>query len=97
MKNWTDCQRDDLNNIPLAIEKGWSPDFNYKDKMHHRTTPENVPHDCVSFKKDNKSAWKIYTKTSESYFPQWRVADLIDGYYRNHRTYDTLEDVFENE
>ena len=37
MEKWTDSQRDDLNSIPLAIEKGWSPDFDYKDKFQNST------------------------------------------------------------
>jgi hypothetical protein len=98
MKKWTDYERDDLHNIPLAIEKGWTPDFDYKDKMHKRTTPDNPPQqDAAHFKKGVKVAWKIYVSTSTSLYSQWRVADLINGHFRNHRTYDTIEEVFDKE
>lgn len=92
-KIWIDFERDDLNHIDIAIEEGWLPDFSYRDKIHYRTIPENFPHDPVSFVKGNKYTWKGY-KHDKSY---WIVADLIDKHYTNHRQYDTLELVFENE
>jgi hypothetical protein len=93
--NWSECERDDLNQIPVALEKGWLPDFNYKDKMQGRITPENCPHETVSFFKNEKHTWKGYNRnTGESY---WIVADLIHMRFTNHRQYDTLELVFENE
>jgi hypothetical protein len=27
----------------------------------------------------------------------WRVADLIDGFYCNHRTYNSIQEIFEKE
>lgn len=96
-KTWSECERDDLNQIPVAIEKGWTPKFAYYDKMHQRITPDHCPHDTVSFKKDNVRTWKGYKRTSEGLFSYWIVADYIDNYFVNHRQYDSLELVFLNE
>lgn len=95
--SWKDCLRDDLNNIPFAIEKGWTPKFHYNDKMYNRISFENIPHNAVSFEKNNKITWKCYNNTRESITSYWRVADLIDNHYCNHRDYNNIEDVFENE
>ena len=81
----------------MDIEKGWSPDFDYKDKMHHRTTPELVPQNPVNFIKGIKTAWKVYRTTNNNIVGFWKVADLINGYFKNHRTYDTIGEVFEKE
>ncbi|HLO91538.1 MAG TPA: hypothetical protein VK172_10280 [Lentimicrobium sp.] len=111
IEKWEDCGRDDLSNIPLAIQKGWTPEFDHKDKMNGRTTIENVPHECVSFKKGNKSAWKCYRNCKDpnpqmlrgvpyqfnSLESYWQVADLIDNHYRNHRQYADLSQAFEKE
>jgi hypothetical protein len=104
MATWIDFERDDLNAIPLAFDKGWLPEFDYKDKRAGRFTPENIPMNAVSFKKGNKYAWKIYHITSPKENEVWgdlqeiwRVAELVDGYYCNHRTYNTIQEVFEKE
>jgi hypothetical protein len=104
MANWIDFERDDLNAIPKAFDKGWLPEFDYKDKLYGRMSPDNIPMNCVSFKKGNKYAWKIYhislPKENEVWgdlSELWRVAELIDNYYCNHRTYNTIQEVFEKE
>jgi hypothetical protein len=97
MKNWTDSERDDLSHIPLAIEKGWTPEFEYHDKWAGRTTPLNVPHFPVSFKKDNKTAWKCFYNTNNSIVGYWRVADLNNNHYCKHRKYETIEKIFDKE
>ena len=102
-ERWTDSLRDDLNCIPLAISKGWLPKFSLSDKYHCRTTPGNVPLDTLTFSKDNKVTWKVYSFVKEvngvyhPLFEAWRVADFIDGIYRNHRVYEFLRDVFLDE
>ena len=89
MKQWEDCTREDLRGIPMMRLAGWTPVFNSVDKQLERTTPENVPHYPVAFEKGMKTTWRsIY---------RWRVADLIQGKYENHRTYETLEQVKDNE
>jgi hypothetical protein len=92
---WEDCPRDDLNQIPLAIVRGWEIRFHYKDMRHGRITPYNVPHEGVGFVKGNVHTWKCYKHTEP--YSYWRVADLIEGYFCNHRDYDTLPEVFEKE
>lgn len=88
--NWTECGRDDLNMIPMMIAKGFIPEFSYGDKRAERTIPENPPHDSVSFVKGNLHVWKCY-KNSVEY---WQTAELIDGYYSNHKPVDNLADLF---
>jgi hypothetical protein len=92
---WEDCPRDDLNQIPMAISKGWQPDFNSRDKRNGRIVPHDVPADCVSFVRGNVHTWKCYKH--EEPFSYWRVADLVDHSFVNRRDYDTLPEVFANE
>ncbi len=44
----------------------------------------------------NVTAWQV-----GSSYPilkmWWQAADLIDGYYRNHRSYTTLRDLIDSE
>ena len=104
MTNWIDFERDDLNAIPMAFDKGWLPEFDYKDKRAGRFSPENIPMNSVSFKKGNKNTWKIFhftlPKEGEVWSDLtevWRVAELIDNHYCNYRTYATIQEVFEKE
>lgn len=85
--------RYDLEAIPMMEANGWTVVFSDVDETHNRTTPENVPHDAVAFKKGNKVVWMAGKSLSEGYTLYWRAADLIDGYYRNHKSFDTLENV----
>jgi len=82
MKKWEDMSRQDLRNIPLAIERGWLPEFTWKDNTHGRVTPENPPCDRVTFSKGISHIWSnIDFSTHEKI---WTKADLIDGNYCNH-------------
>lgn len=87
--------RVDLYMIPTMVENGWLPFFNYEDKRHGRTTPDYVPMHPVGFVKDNVHAWKCINRTTGVIF--WRVADLIDGQYRNHISLSDLEEVISYE
>lgn len=86
---WEDCGRDDLNIIPTMIKNGFTPVFSHKDKMHNRTSFENCPHDAVSFVKGTLNVWKIYGKEDFS----WQTADLIDGYYVNHKPLKEISEL----
>lgn len=97
MANWQDCGRDDLSNIPMMIQAGWTPRFTDTDKRYGRVTPEHVPHEAVSFEKGVKVAWKCYHTKHNDIIPYWKVADLIDGYYKNRRDYDQLDEVTASE
>lgn len=95
MEKFSDCPRIDLECFDKAIERGWTADFDWRDKTYGRTTPENCPHFPVSYRKGNVVAWKCITfNTGIQYI---KVADLIDGSYRNHRDYDDFNQVLENE
>jgi hypothetical protein len=92
MKKWEDCPREDLNMIPTMEAAGWTPRFNQRDQMCDRTSPESVPHDAVSFKKEKTYVWMaVHNKRID-----WRTADLIDGYFKNHRWHKTLKEIKEN-
>lgn len=80
-KQWSDFTRNDLNIIPIMLKNGWEVIFNEKDILCNRTTIENVPHNGVSFKKDNIHVWEIRNG--------WRVAKLANGYFTDHKTIDT--------
>lgn len=89
-KKWEDCPREDLNMIPQMIAKGYTPEFKQSDKQYERITPENVPHNAVSFVKDNLHLWKGYSwKTGTSY---WIYAELIKGSFENHKDISTLNE-----
>ena len=48
---------------------------------------KNSWHNPASFEKNGVSVWL----TSIG----WKAADLVDGYYKNHRTYESLTDALE--
>ncbi|MFW6272738.1 MAG: hypothetical protein ACOC2U_03055, partial [bacterium] len=78
-----------------AVARGWTPVFDWRDKTNGRTSPENCPHNPVGYKKGVVNAWKcVNFYTHETYF---RVADLIDGMFCNHRDYKNMEEVLEKE
>jgi len=97
MKKFSDSPRIDLICYDKAVEQGWTPKFDWRDKTHNRTTPENCPHYPISYKKGAVMAWKQVNRyTLEPYF---KVADLIDdsGGCCNHRNYDNFDQILENE
>ena len=95
MKKWSDSPRIDLVCMEDAIAMGWTPKFDWRDKAHGRTTPENCPHNPVGYKKGIVHAWKcIDFYTAKSYF---RVANMREGKFYNHRNYDSMAEVIENE
>lgn len=103
-RKWEDCPRIDLSAIPKALAKGWTPEFDYLDKHYNRIIPENPPINPVSFIKGQKHCWKCMNVTKpeviggfSEFSTFWRVADLINGYYCNHRTYADIDLVLEKE
>ena len=90
---WEDCPREDLKMIPKMQNAGWEVQFSYNDKRQKRTTICIVPHDPVSFQKNDKTTWCCFGRKNVI----WKVTDLINGYYSNQREYDTLEEVLANE
>lgn len=87
--------RYDKEMIPVMIEAGWTPEISQKDINAGRTDLNSMLLHPINFVKDNVHAWKnINSSTGKIY---WRVADLIDGYYRNHVSLDDLNEVISYE
>ncbi len=93
IKKWEDCQRDDLNMIPIMIANGFTPIFSYADRRAERTTYENCPHHAVGFGKADFHVWKVYPFALAGSHC-WMTADLICGSYQNHKTIKELHDLF---
>lgn len=96
---WTDFHRDDLNHIPFMRKNGYEEVFSYPDAANGRTTPSRVPHDAVGFKKGNIHVWKLCRwqvnpdniyRTLVIYY---NTAILEGDSLKNHKSFDTLEEV----
>jgi len=96
-KKWEDCGRDDLNMIPRMLKLGFEAKFSQRDKYGDRVTPGNPPLDAVSFvdTKKNLHAWPAID--FHSHERTWRVAELDNGSYVNHRSYGSLEEFVTKE
>ena len=79
IKNWVDLPREDLKNIPAMEALGYEVVFSYHDERADRITPNDVPHFPANFKKGDKHIWSIRGG--------WQTADLIGGYFKNHKPY----------
>jgi hypothetical protein len=77
MAEWTDHSREDLRMIPKMQAAGWKELFSAQDIYKNLTSPDEVPHDAVSFRKGILTAWVCRNG--------WQVADVIKGSYTNHR------------
>lgn len=99
---WLKCPRMDLNIIPRMFALGYSIMFDYRDKQFGRVTPDNCPHDAVSFKKGNFHTWKCYKnveneKGERSLLTLWQTAYLVQGGYVNHLICEDIEAVIARE
>lgn len=88
---WTDHKRTDLRSIPKMERNHWEPVFSDVDKRHNRITPDHPPIASVGFKKNGVHVWKVIRYGVES----WKVADLIDGYFCNHRDISYLSELLD--
>ena len=96
-EKWEDCPREDLSIIPYAGEKGWSPCFSVNDRKWNRITIDNVPHDEVGFSKGNVRTWRVIKRNDDGISYVWKVADIVNGRFTNHREYDTIREAIDNE
>ena len=100
---WLTMPRTDLNMIPKMHELGYVIQMNYDDKRHGRTIPENVPHNPVSFSKDNYYIWKgIKTsRKDDEMFSDitevWHTARLVDKHFCNHKTFEDINEAIKYE
>lgn len=88
-KNWLNSnfklsELNTLGHIPYFLNEGWAVHFNHFDIIHKRITVQCPPHFSVCFVKGIKHTWRIRNG--------WQTADLIDGFYSNHKP---IKDVFE--
>ncbi len=97
MDKWEDSGRDDLKFLPKMVLAGWIPEFHESDVRYGRVTPEYPPMTAVSFTKGFKLAWKAYRNKGDGIVDYWQVADLVDGYVKNHRPYESLCEVIAGE
>lgn len=80
--------REDEKQRGHAIELGWTVDESKKQRYG------------LQFEKDEGNNRKVLWHVGQSYpvvMMWWHVADVIDGYFRNHRAYPRLIDALENE
>ena len=75
------------------VENGFTPIFNWRDKMHGRTTFENIPHEAVSFNKENLHVWKVYDYQENDITFNWMTAKLVDNHYTNHIPLRNIKNV----
>ena len=93
--------REDLALRTYAKERGWTEELSESDKKYQR---DNLPHDAICFKKENKVTWYGHIPPKDNptlnrylWNVGWIVADFIVNRFRNHRYYEKLIEVFDNE
>lgn len=92
-KKWEDCPRNDLHTIPQMESLGYTIKFNYKDVRYDRITPQNVPHEPVSFEKENYMIWKCMKRFSDGdIIYGWQTAYIIGGHFIDHIWFATLKE-----
>lgn len=82
---WEKLMREDLKHINEIEMLGWNRSFNYNDIIAGRINPNNVPHNPVSFKRNNFSLWFANHK--------WIIAMNKNGRYFNHQYFNKLMDA----
>lgn len=71
-----------MTDIEMMVAAGWSYTYHQSDIVNKRIPPHGTPNHDVSYRKENVHVWKC--KASDSHIG-WQVAELIDGFYCNHR------------
>lgn len=69
--------RDDLRFAPDAIEMGFKVHMKRNDRLYIPEQEEHTPFDALSFRMEEFVIWSIRGG--------WRVAQVINGKYCNHR------------
>jgi hypothetical protein len=88
--------RDDLTLRPLAKSLGYTESFNINDEQNKRfgNTNADCPMHAIQFIKGEKHIWfNTYNGL------HWRCAELngFPASFKNHRTYNTLEEALTKE
>ncbi len=79
---WGKGKRDDLILFEFALSFGFTAWTKNKPVA-------GIPYDSLSYNKGNKWIWFCQKG--------WACAEIIDGYFRNHRYYSSLVDALEKE
>lgn len=92
--------RDDLQLMQLAISLGFEP---HQERGAQEPWPI-LGEQPITFVKDVKHIWfapktihGVGPQQSNTYIDPWKCADLIDGKFCNHRSYDLLQQALESE
>ena len=93
MTTFRESKREDLNMMEKMILNGWTPQFSYEDENYKRNTPKHPPLFSVNYVKGEVHAWIIGRVKAQT----WRVADLRESHFINHRWYSSLEEVIKKE
>lgn len=83
-------KREDLKIVDYAESKGWQVEFHENDILHKRFDP---PYESVNYVKENKIIWF----SGWNWNTPWRVAEIINGFFRNHKSYKTIKDAIDGE
>lgn len=86
--------RQDLVLANYAEELGYTVRRSDADKRRQEKGIDST-HDPLSFRKGNKTIWHCIEFQRDILV--WRCADLIDGRFYNHRSYDDLKTALDNE
>ena len=91
MDNWNKFQREDLNSIPQMEDMGFAVVFHENDKRNGRISPQNYPHNAVSFKRetDGLVIWMIIRGTKIA----WQTAFLKNGSYCDHQWFEAITEA----
>ncbi len=82
-ESWKTSKREDLSQAHKLINLGFSVEYSRGDVMHSRC---HAPHDGITFKTEHATLWKVR---------DWIYADLIDGFYCNHKHFESIEKFIE--
>lgn len=78
--------KDEGHNLEVALERGWT--------SNRTETQWRRGHSPVFTLNGGKKAWKV---ASPDHRPAWACADLINGRWKNHRAYGTLDELLDVE
>lgn len=81
---WSTYGREDLSQAQKMIDAGFEVEYDVKD---YRANRFDLPHEGISFVLGKINVWKV---------SDWITADLIDGFYTNHKHFNSLDEVLEN-
>lgn len=78
--------REDIDMMPTMMANGFMPKYHYMDVLYKR----EKPHHPIIFIKGTLHVWMCKKNSEELH---WMTADVIDGYYRNHKPVNELKDL----